>query len=108
LADYQRLWTKIESAGIGLVAASVDPFETARDYASDLGLEFPVGWGLQAEEVSKATGAFFEPDRKFLQAAGFLLRPGGQIEVACYSTGMLGRLVGGDVLRLVEYHKSMR
>ena len=86
----------------------MDSLETSRDYTSDLGLEFPVGYGLDAEEVSKTTGAFFEPERKFLHATGFLLRPGGRIEVAAYSTAMLGRLVGGDVMALVKYYRSQK
>jgi hypothetical protein len=69
---------------------------------NELGLKFPVAYGLDAQAVSGTTGAFFEPEKKFLHATGFLLKPDGKIQVAAYSTGPLGRLTPPDVVQLVK------
>lgn len=66
---------------------------------------FALGYGLDAEAVSRATGAFYDPEKKFLQATGFLLRPGGALEMACYSTANLGRFQAEHILMKV---KSLR
>jgi peroxiredoxin len=102
LADYQAKLGDLQALDIALVAASVDPKETAGKTVNDLGLKFPVAYGLDAQAVSSATGAFFEPEKKFLHATGFLLKPDGKIQVAAYSTGPLGRLTASDVVQLVK------
>jgi hypothetical protein len=61
---------------------------------------------LAAEEVSRVTGAFYDLDKNFLHATGFLVRPNNTIEVACYSSGPIGRFVAKDVLRLVKFYKN--
>jgi hypothetical protein len=39
----------------------------------------------------------------YLQSAGFVLDPGGQVVVSVYSSGAIGRLDPGDVIGLVRY-----
>ena len=73
-----------------------------------LGVSYPVGFGLKVEETSRITGAFYEPEKKFLHATGFLVHPDRSIVVACYSSGAIGRLVAKDVLKLVKYYKSLK
>jgi alkyl hydroperoxide reductase subunit AhpC len=63
---------------------------------------------LDAAEVSEATGAYYDPEKKFLQAAGFVIRPDNTVAVVCYSTGPIGRLVAKDVLNLIRFYKSRR
>jgi hypothetical protein len=65
-----------------------------------------VAYGLAAREVSRVTGTFYDRDKKFLHATGFLIRPDNTIEVACYSSGPIGRLSPKDVLRLVKFYKG--
>lgn len=102
MADYQSKLADLQALDIALIAASIDPKETAQKTANELGLKFPVAYGLDAQSVSSATGAFFEPEKKFLHATGFLLKPDGKIQVAAYSTGPLGRLTAADVVQLVK------
>lgn len=102
MADYQTGLADLAALDIALVAASIDPKRTAEKTARELGLSFPLGYGLDAQAVSSATGAFFEPEKKFLHATGFLLKPDGRIQVAAYSTGPLGRLTRADVAQLVK------
>ena len=61
---------------------------------------------MVAEEISRMTGAYYDTTKKFIHATGFLLRPDKTIEVACYSTGPIGRFVAQDVLKLVTFYKS--
>jgi alkyl hydroperoxide reductase subunit AhpC len=106
LADFQGLDQEFKSEQIKVIAASVDPIEKAREMIEKIGITYAVGYGLVAEEVSRMTGAYYDKEKKFLHATGFLLRPGKTIVVGCYSTGPIGRLVAKDVLRVVRFYKS--
>ena len=106
LADFQSLIKEFESEQIAVIAGSVDPVEKARETVEKLGLTYPVWYGMDAEEVSRITGAYYDTNKKFIHATGFLIRPDNTIEVACYSTGPIGRFVPQDVLKLVKFYKS--
>ncbi len=82
--------------------------EKAKQTVERLGITFPVAYGMDAEEVSRVTGAYYDRERKIIHATGFLIRPEGTVEVACYSTGPVGRLVARDVLGLVKFYKSRK
>ena len=84
----------------------LDPIEKARETVEKLGITYRVAYGLDAEVVSRISGAYYEKERKLLQPAGFLIRPNNTIEIACYSSGPIGRFVAKDVLRVVQFHKS--
>ena len=80
--------------------------EKAQETVERIGLTYPVGYGMDAEAISRITGAYYDIDRKFIHATGFLIRPDNTIEVACYSSGPIGRIVAQDVLRLVRFYKK--
>lgn len=100
--------SEIDVEDAHLVACSVDQLEQARGTVEKLGLTFEVGYGLNYEEVSKKTGAFYQPDKKYLHATGFLLNPDNTILNAVYSTGPIGRFVAKDVLAIIKYYKKNR
>jgi alkyl hydroperoxide reductase subunit AhpC len=106
LADFQGSDQEFKSEQIKVIAASVDPIEKAREMVNKIGITHSVGFGLIAEEISRLTGTYYEKEKKYLHATGFLLRPGKTILIACYSLGAIGRLVPKDVLRLVRYFKG--
>jgi alkyl hydroperoxide reductase subunit AhpC len=108
LADFQSSYKEFESEGITIVAASVDSVEKTKETVQKGGITFAVGYGLVAEEVSKTTGAYYEPAKKFLHATGFIIRPDNRVSVACYSTGPVGRFTAKDVLNLIRFYKSRR
>jgi len=58
------------------VAASVDQLADARKTVAEHGLSFAVGYGLDALEIANRYGAFFEGEKKFLHATGFLIKQG--------------------------------
>ena len=90
------------------MAASVDPVEKAEETIQNLGITYLVAYGLNPEGISKATGAYFEGEKKFLHATGFIIGPDNRIVVACYSTGPIGRFTAKDVLSLIRFYKSRR
>jgi alkyl hydroperoxide reductase subunit AhpC len=106
LADFQSSEGQLQAEGVEFVAASVDPVDKAKELIDKLGITYPVGYGLDAEEISGITGAFFDEEKKYLHATGFLLLPNNLIAVACYSSGAIGRLRAKDVVNLVKYLKS--
>ena len=108
LADFQALLKDFESEQIKVIAASVDPIEKAKEFVEKIGVTYPVGYGLHAEEISRVTGAFYEKERKFLHATGFVIRPDKTIANACYSSGPIGRLTARDTLSLIKFYKSKK
>ena len=106
MADFQSLWSDFQAEEIAVIGASVDPEEKAKETVEKLGISFPVAFGMDAEEISRLTGAYYDTKKKFLHATGFLVRPDGTVEVACYSSGTIGRFVAKDVLGLVRFYKS--
>lgn len=106
LAAFERHSERLAETGVKAVALSVDDEATGAALVKKLGLEFPVGYGADADAVVAATGAFVNPEPKYLQSTGFVLTPDGKIVTAVYSTGAIGRLVPDDVAGLVAYIKS--
>ena len=109
LKSYQAGLSKLEAAGIGVVAASVDDREHAASTVESLGLTFPVAYGLPVTETARAVGAFYDDapshTAPYLQSTGFVLGPDRRILLAVYSSGAIGRLGWQDVIGMVEYAK---
>jgi alkyl hydroperoxide reductase subunit AhpC len=108
LADFQALHQEFKSEGIKVIAGSADSIEKARETVDRLGIPYSVGYGMMAEDISRITGAYYNKERKFLHATGFVVCPDKTIGVACYSTGPIGRLVARDALNLVKFLKSKK
>jgi len=106
LADFQGLLGEFKSEEITLFAGSVDPIDKAKETVDKVGVAYPVAYGMHAEEVSSLTGSYYDSDRKYIHATGFLIRPDNTVEVACYSSGQIGRFVAKDVLGLVKFYKT--
>lgn len=101
MADFEAKGEDYRAAGIRLIAGSVDSEDNARKVARDLSLSYTVAYGLDAEEISALTGAYYDPEKKYLQAAGFIVKPDGVVAGAVYSTGPIGRYTAADALDLV-------
>jgi len=106
LADFQSLSKDFEAEEIRVIAGSVDPIEKARETVEKLEITYPVAYGLDAEAIYGITGAYYEKEKRFLHPTGFLIRPDNTIELACYSSGAIGRFVAKDVLSLVKFYKN--
>ena len=103
LRAFERAGQTLAGSGIRVAALSVDDQETAAALVAKHGLTFPVGYGADARAIADLTGAFVNPDPVYLQSAGFVLDPAGNVVVSVYSSGAIGRLVPDDILGLVRY-----
>ena len=90
------------------MAGSVDTFQDTRKLINELGLPFPFAYELDVRSTLNSVGGFYDHEKQFFQPSGFLLRPGGVVEVAVYSSGPIGRLSADDVLTLVRHYKQNR
>jgi peroxiredoxin len=107
LRAFQRSGQQLADAGIRVAALSVDDEAATAELAARHGLAFPVGYGADAPAVAALTGAFVNPDPVFLQSAGFVLDPAGNVVVSVYSSGAIGRLIPEDVIGLVRYLRDL-
>lgn len=108
LAAYARAADGLAELGIEVVALSTDDEATSAALAAKHGLRFRLAYGVDAEAVSAATGAYVSDDARYLQSTGFVLDPNGRVITAVYSSGAVGRLAVDDVLGLVRHAKSGR
>jgi peroxiredoxin len=106
LRSFQRALPQLEKAGITVVSLSVDDEATSKEMVGKHGLTFSVAYGADADRVAAVTGAFVNPEPRYLQSTGFLLDPAGRVAVSVYSSGAIGRLVPEDVLGLVRYMRQ--
>lgn len=101
MADFEAKAKDFQTAGIRLLAASVDSEEHARKTVHELKLSYPVACRLSAPEISALTGAFYDAEKNFVHATGFTLNPDCTVAGAVYSTGAIGRYTAADALDLV-------
>jgi hypothetical protein len=106
LGEFETQRQALADAGISVVAASTDSQENAAATAGALSLRYPVAYGLPLVESYQKLGSFYEERRNILHATGFLLRPGGEIAIALYSSGAIGRLRPDEIIRHVGFWKS--
>ena len=92
-----------EQRGVKVIAASIDDVDGARKTLAEFKPPFPLAYGLDAREFAALTGAFYNPEKGFLNATGFIIRPDGLVGGAAYSTGPIGRYTPGDCLRMIDY-----
>lgn len=102
MADFQKHIDRLESLGVKVYALSTDTQEDAVKTVERHGLTFPVGWGLDGEEVAGRFGAYIDPEKGHLQATSFILQD-GRVMHTTYSSGPLGRLQAAHVVGFVEY-----
>ena len=106
LSAFARAKDRLDGLGIKTVALSVDGKVDAAALVEKHRLNFPVGYGADADGIAAATGAFVNDKPHYLQSTGFVLGPDGRVITAVYSSGAIGRLVPEDVIGLVGYVKS--
>lgn len=66
LRAFQRSSGALAEAGVGVIALSVDDEATTGELISKHGLTFPVGHSADAAAVAGLTGAFVNPDPRYL------------------------------------------
>jgi len=94
-----------------VAAFSADNEEVTREFVEKQRIPFPVGYSADVDEVVRATGAYesaFPTRGRFLESSGFVLAPDGTVVNAVYSSRAIGRLVPGDVIRLVAFMEGLK
>ncbi len=61
---------------------------------------------MDGPALSQAWGSYYEEKRNVLHATAFILRPGGTIASATYSTGPVGRLTPGEAAGIVAFYQK--
>ena len=92
-----------EERGVGIVAASADPLDKAKAMAGGMALRFPVGYGIDAKQVSDLTGAVIDEKNRIVQPCAFILRPDRTVAVSVYSSWAVGRLRPDEVFGAIHY-----
>jgi peroxiredoxin len=106
LSQFARAKERLDELSVRVVALSVDDKTTAATLVEKHRLNFPVGYGVNADEIAACTGAYVNDDPRYLQSSGFVLDPAGNVITAVLSSGAIGRLVAEDVIGFVRYMKS--
>ena len=86
-----------------MIAASVDTREDARATVEHYKISFKVGYGLNAKAISQKIGAFYDKDKGYLHATGFILNTEWKIIDGVYSSRSVGRLVAKDCVGLIDH-----
>ena len=108
LRSFQRATTRLTEAGAKVIALWVEDEATTEGFAQDNGIEFPIGYGVDATAVAAVTGAFVNPEPTYLQSTGFVLNADGKVLVSVYSSGTIGRLVPNEVIGMIQWLTAAR
>ena len=103
MAGFAKNKEALAEIGASVVAASVDPFDKAKEIAD--GLNFPVGYGV-TRDVADALGSWWEDRRQIIQPSEFVLGADNKVVVSSYADGPLGRIDAEDVVKLVNFYES--
>ena len=87
-----------------MIAASVDTLDKAQETQMKHSILFPVAYGLNAIDIAEKTGAYYDAEKGYLHSTDFIIKPGGIISGAVYSTGPIGRYVAKDCLNLIDFY----
>ena len=108
LADFQEFADDFQKLDVRLMAASADSLEAATKVVRDYQLTFPVAHSVDAKEISSLTGSYYDENKDFVHASGFLFNRNGTIIVASYSTGSIGRLTPQNCIALITQLQAER
>ena len=103
MAGFEKARPELDKVGTKVVAASVDPLDKARETAAELG--YPLGYGATREDADRI-GAWWEDRRGIIQPSQFVVGGDGKVIASTYSSGPIGRIEPGDVLKLIEFREK--
>ena len=79
LAAFARAAGKLDELEIRVVALSIDNKADAATLVEKHRLNFPVGYGVDADRIATLTGAYVNDGPRYLQSTGFVLDPDGKV-----------------------------
>lgn len=111
IGSFAEAFPALSEEGILVTAFSADNEDVTREFVAKHNVPFPVGHSADVGEVVESTGAYdatFPTRGRFLESTGFVLAPNGTVINAVYSSRAIGRLVPGDVIRLVTFMEGLK
>jgi peroxiredoxin len=110
LKSFQSGLARLTEADIGVVSLSAESGDQAAALVGEHQIRFPVAHDAPVDTIARRLGVYYEPGTgerlPHLHSGAFVLGPGGQVLVALYSSGAIGRLAWQDVLGYVTYVRS--
>ena len=89
--------------GASVYALSTDSTEHARGTVKELGLTFPVLYGMDGPATAGLLGAYYEKRRNLIQPTNFVIAPDRTIATVSYASGPIGRIVAEDAIRFIKF-----
>lgn len=109
LTSYQDHIEGLESLGVTVLAASVDPIEPVKEMVEALGLTYPVAYGVSDEDVADLDPWFADDHHgHYIQPMELLVLRGGVLFGAMYASGPIGRMAVDEVLNAVRGRERRR
>lgn len=106
LIELNGLLESFQDAGTDVFAVSADSESAAQAWVKELGLRFPLGFGLTTDQM-RDLGLYVSPvdddvDHEFAEPAVFVVREDGRLHFACVGNAPYGRPPLSDVLDGLE------
>jgi peroxiredoxin len=103
LAGFEKARQDLDRVGAKVVAASVDPLDKASEVAAEL--SYPLAYGVTRADADRI-GAWWEERRGIIQPSQFVVGADGKVIASTYSSGPIGRIEPGDVVKLIEFREK--
>jgi peroxiredoxin len=109
LASYQERLEELQALGVEVIAASVDTLDAVNEMVAELGLTFPIAYGVTDGDVA-AFDPWFGDDAHghYIQPMELLVLRGGVVFGAMYASGPVGRMSVDEVLNSVRGRERRR
>ena len=97
LGQLENLLSEYHEAGVDVQVVSGDPQEKAEAHMADIGVSFPVGFGLSVEQMAKLGLYISDPrspketDRPFPEPGLFVVNSDGNVQLLDISNGPFAR-----------------
>ena len=104
MASYQKNLEKLEELGMSVMAGTVEDRETAARMAEEVGLTFPIAYGITEDQVAALAPLWTEDDRhgRYVQPTEFLVAKRRRTAFGTmYASGPIGRMSVDEVLYLL-------
>ncbi|MGI9484120.1 MAG: peroxiredoxin-like family protein [Hyphomicrobiales bacterium] len=112
LGQLEGLKDEFHQAGVDVQVVSGDPKEKAEAHMADIGVSFPVGYGLSVEQMAKLGLYISDPrspketDRPFPEPGLFVINGDGNVQLLDISNGPFARPELQSVLNGLKFIRN--
>ena len=110
MATYQKNLDELEQLGVSIIGATVEDRDTATRMAEEVGLTFPIAYGVTEESVKGLAPWWTEDNNhgRYLQPMEFLVLRHGVVFGSMYASGPIGRMGVEEVIASVKNRERRR